>query len=551
MLKHLYIKDYVIIDEVDIDFSSGMSVFTGETGAGKSIIIDAIGLLCGSRLTNNIVSAKADKALIEGVFTLEKIAAQNILTEAGFELADEYIISREITRDGKSTMRLNYRTITQAFARDLLNNVVDIHNQHETQYLLNSKTHRQLLDNFISDHTLLNQVSERYRQYHKFAVDLKEKLQTDYNEDEIEYLTFQKNEIEKADLHDGEYDELINKQREIMSFEKLNNHLNSAIETIAKNEGVLEKLFLANKALNELADNQQVNNWNQILKDKYYEIEEVINAVQNYKDSLYYDEEELNKLQDRLFFLGKIKRKYGETYQEIQAKYQNICDKLDIINNRQEYIQKAQRQVDEALSKYREEADKLTELRRRSALELEKQIKLQLAELQLPNTQFEIIFETCDPSQHGSEDVEFMISTNIGQPLSPLSKIASGGELSRIMLGLKAIFSKLQGISTIIFDEIDSGVSGSIATAIGLKMHYLSHYAQVFAVTHLGQVAACADHHYFVSKKSTNTDTRSRLDLLDYNQRINELAMISSGKITDSSLKAAKELLDSNQAMVH
>lgn len=550
MLKHLYIKNYVIIDELSIDFTNGMSVFTGETGAGKSIIIDAIGLLCGDRLTTNIVANETEKALIEGVFVFESKIVFDLLSDAGFELSDEYIISREVTKDGKSVMRLNYRTITQGFARDLLNSVIDIHNQHETQYLLNAKTHRQLLDNFINDHELINDVKNSYRQYRKLFDDLQQRLKTDYNEDEVEYLTFQKKEIENANLYDGEYEELTNKQKQIMSFEKLNTNLTEAIDNILDNDGAMDKLFSASKYLNELSDDQQIAMWNTSLKDKYYEIEEIVNNIQTFKDTLYYDEVELDKLQERLFFLGKIKRKYGDSYNDIQSKYHYICEKLDQIDNRQAYIEKAQKEVNIALVKYNEIAQKLTILRKTKSFELIKLIRQQLSDLQLPNTKFEISLLPQDPSLNGNEEIEFMISTNIGQPLGPLSKVASGGELSRIMLGLKTIFNSLQGISTIIFDEIDSGVSGSIATAIGQKMHYLSNNAQVFAVTHLGQVAACADQHYFVYKTSTKTHTTSSIDKLDYQGKINELAMIASGKHTEHSLTAAKELLDTNQELV-
>jgi len=550
MLKHLYIKNYVIIDELSIDFTNGMSVFTGETGAGKSIIIDAIGLLCGDRLTTNIVANTAEKALIEGVFVFESKTVLDSLQEAGFDLNDEYVLSREVTKDGKSIMRLNYRTITQGFARDILSGVIDIHNQHETQYLLNPKTHRQLLDNFINDHVLLNEVKNSYRQYRKLYDDLQQRLKADYNEDEVEYLTFQKNEIENANLYDGEYEELTSKQKQIMSFEKLNSNLGEAIDNILNNEGAMDKLFLATKYLNELSDEQQLVTWNDALKDKYYEIEEIVNNIQAFKDALYYDEAELDKLQERLFFISKIKRKYGESYNDIQVKYQSICEKLDQIDNRQAYIESAQKDVNIALASYQVLANKLTALRKTKAIELIKLIRQQLFDLQLPNTKFEIEFIEQNPSLYGNEEIEFMISTNIGQPLGPLSKVASGGELSRIMLGLKTIFNSLQGISTIIFDEIDSGVSGSIATAIGQKMHDLSKTAQVFAVTHLGQVAACGDQHYFVYKTSTKTHTTSKIDQLDYQGRIKELAMIASGKHTESSLSAAKELLDTNQELV-
>ena len=550
MLKHLYIKDYVIIDELSIDFTSGMSVFTGETGAVKSIIIDAIDLLCGSRLTTNVVYPQAEKALIEGVFILDSEIEKEILTQAGFDLTDEYVLSREITKDAKSTMRLNYRVITQNFAKELLNNIIDIHNQHETQYLLNNKTHRNLLDRFINDQSLIDEVKSKYDHYHKLDMDLKSKLNADFNEDDIEFLTYQKNEIENANLVDGEFETLTQRQKQIVAFEKINNNLQQAINCINNQEGALEQLYIASKYLGELEEDEVLTTLNQRLKDNYYELEEISSQLDDYLHNLTYDENELNSIQDRLFLLGKLKRKYGDSYDLIQERYQTICDRLNMIANRQEYIDKATRDVAKALDIYHEYAIKLSELRREKALILSDMIKAQLNDLQLSNTKFDILFNHIAPSMYGNENVEFLISTNAGQPLGPLSKIASGGELSRIMLGLKTIFNDLQGIKTIIFDEIDAGVSGSIATAIGVKMHQLSTKAQVFAVTHLAQVAACSDQHYFVAKKSTTDKTTSTLTLLNNEERIKELAMIASGKISEASLLAAKELLENNQSAV-
>ncbi|MDD3923486.1 MAG: DNA repair protein RecN [Erysipelotrichaceae bacterium] len=550
MLKHLYIKDYVIINELNIDFDNGMSVFTGETGAGKSIIIDAIDLLCGSRLTHDVVSSKADKAIIEGVFTIENHQAISLLNDAGIELSDEYIISRHINKDGKSTMRLNYRIITQTLANEVLSHVIDIHNQHETQYLLNTKTHRQLLDRFINDQALMLEVKNKYIEYETLDNSLKKLLKNDLNQDDLEFLTFQKEEIEKANIYESEYDDLIVQQKKMAAFEKTSQNLNEICELLNRSEGVLEKYYLANKLLKELDEDQKLVNVHKQLTDRYFEVEELANQLDNYLNDLSFDEDQLNLIQERLYFINKMYRKYGDSYQKIQIKYQEICDRIDMINDRQSYIEKAQKLVDKAYTDYQDSAKRLTNLRRIKAVDLKKQVMEQLADLQLSNTEFDIAFNEQKPSSYGNETVEFMISTNKGQPLNSLNKIASGGELSRIMLGLKTIFNNLHGISTIIFDEIDSGVSGSIATAIGLKMHFLSKNAQVFAVTHLGQVAACADNHYYIAKESTENNTTSSIKLLDNDERIRELALIATGKITQASLLAAEELLNHNQSLI-
>ncbi|MDD4643322.1 MAG: DNA repair protein RecN, partial [Erysipelotrichaceae bacterium] len=469
---------------------------------------------------------------------------------AGIELSDEYIISRHINKDGKSTMRLNYRIITQTLANEVLSHVIDIHNQHETQYLLNTKTHRQLLDRFINDQALMLEVKNKYIEYETLDNSLKKLLKNDLNQDDLEFLTFQKEEIEKANIYESEYDDLIVQQKKMAAFEKTSQNLNEICELLNRSEGVLEKYYLANKLLKELDEDQKLVNVHKQLTDRYFEVEELANQLDNYLNDLSFDEDQLNLIQERLYFINKMYRKYGDSYQKIQIKYQEICDRIDMINDRQSYIEKAQKLVDKAYTDYQDSAKRLTNLRRIKAVDLKKQVMEQLADLQLSNTEFDIAFNEQKPSSYGNETVEFMISTNKGQPLNSLNKIASGGELSRIMLGLKTIFNNLHGISTIIFDEIDSGVSGSIATAIGLKMHFLSKNAQVFAVTHLGQVAACADNHYYIAKESTENNTTSSIKLLDNDERIRELALIATGKITQASLLAAEELLNHNQSLI-
>ncbi len=543
MILHLYIKDYVIIDELSLDFADGFSVFTGETGAGKSIIIDAISLLCGERLSTNVVRSGAEKAVIEAVFTIQNPAALNFLYNSGFEAEEENILSREITKDGRSTMRLNYRAITQGFARELTQHLIDIHNQHGTQYLLNPKNHLKLLDEYMKEDQLLAEVSAKYQEYSARKQSLETSLQTDYSEDERDYLLFQKAEIEKVNTYEGELDELEEKERKLLSFEKTSQALSNAIEEFSGNNGALEKLYLGKRELEEVHD-AELQNEIQKINDHYYELEDLFERVSDYYHSLSYDENEFNRILSRIYDLKKVIRKYGGTYSAMQKKYADMSDKLALMENREEYIRQAKAEVEEAYNLYYEAASTLSKKRQAAAKKLEKEIESELRDLELSSTTFRVDLAEHSGNIRGIDRVEFYISTNVGQPLNPLAEVASGGELSRIMLGLKTIFNSLYGIETIIFDEIDSGVSGKIATSIGLKMRKIAENAQVFSITHLGQVAACAKQHYYIYKEVADNKTYSRVRTLDYDGRIRELANIATGSESESALKSAKELLD-------
>lgn len=549
MLKSLYIRNYVIIEELSIDFEGGMSVFTGETGAGKSIIIDALSLLCGERLSTNVLRDPEKKAFIEAVFSLEHADARHFLMDAGFEDIEEAVISREISPDLKSTMRLNYRGVTQNFVREFTSQLLDIHNQHETQYLLNNKSHLGLLDRYSNDTSLLREVNQAYKAYIDKKRELDQALKSEFNVEDRDYLLYQKEEIEKVNTYEGEKEELEEKERVLMNFEKTSNALNSVISSLDGSGGSLENLYSAIRELNDLNE-KNLSEHTQKIHDLYYELLDQTEYVKDYYNALSYDEGELNYIQNRLFEIRKLTRKYGESYQDIQESYQNIVRRMEMIDHRDEVLADLRSEVERLLSAYKETAASLSRFRKEKAICLEKDISEELKELELENTCFKISFVEKEPARDGTDKVEFLISTNTGQALQPLVNVASGGELSRIMLGLKTIFNQLQGIETVVFDEIDTGVSGSIASSIGLKMHEISRNAQVYAVTHLAQVAACADQHYFVSKSSDNNSTTTKVTLLNKEERIKELANISTGTNTELALKSAQELFDNSQKRI-
>lgn len=552
MLKSLYIKNYILIDELRLDFKSGFSVFTGETGAGKSILIDAIGLLLGDRFSSDLIRHGNDKAVLEAVFYSDNKMIHQLLLNYGIELdSDELIISRELTRDGRSVNRLNNRSIAINILKELSVFLIDIHSQNDTQYLLNNKYHLNLLDEYNPDSNLLSSVKTLFQEYDSIRKELNHKEKTKYNPDDLEFLEFQINEINQANLVEGEDVELESKQKMMMSFEKISTRLKNAIDLFDENDGVSIKFHDALKQLHYIDELDDVKRVNEELNDLYYVLNDKIAELKHSFNSLSFDEDSLNAIQDRLFLINRLKKKYGKSISDIYAFRDQLVERVNMIENRQEVIDKLREHLNRAYDAFYKKAIQLSDYRKSQAKVLKMAIIKEIRDLYLDKAQFEIEFKESEPSSNGVDSVEFLISMNPGENLKPLIKVASGGELSRLMLGMKVIFNKLQKIETVIFDEIDSGVSGRVATAIGQKMSNLSKSAQVFSVTHLGQVAACSHSHYYVSKKQLKDITETNIVELDKQGRINELSMISSGTLNPASIKAAEELFEANQALIN
>lgn len=552
MLKSLYIKNYILIDELRLDFKSGFSVFTGETGAGKSILIDAIGLLMGDRFSSDLIRHGNDKAVLEAVFYSDNKMIHQLLLNYGIEIdSDELIISRELTRDGRSVNRLNNRSIAINILKELSVFLIDIHSQNDTQYLLNNKYHLNLLDEYNPDSNLLSSVKTLFQEYDSIRKELNHKEKTEYNPDDLEFLEFQINEINQANLVEGEDVELESKQKMMMSFEKISTRLKNAIDLFDENDGVSIKFHDALKQLHYIDELDDVKRVNEELNDLYYVLNDKIAELKHSFNSLSFDEDSLNAIQDRLFLINRLKKKYGKSISDIYAFRDQLVKSVNMIENRQEVIDKLREHLNRAYDAFYKKAMQLSDYRKSQAKVLKMAIIKEIRDLYLDKAQFEIEFKESEPSSNGVDSVEFLISMNPGENLKPLIKVASGGELSRLMLGMKVIFNKLQKIETVIFDEIDSGVSGRVATAIGQKMSNLSKSAQVFSVTHLGQVAACSHSHYYVSKKQLKDITETNIVELDKQGRINELSMISSGTLNPASIKAAEELFEANQALIN
>lgn len=545
MLKYLYIKDFILFDEVTLDLEDGFSVFTGETGAGKSIMVDAIELLCAQRANAKVVAKGKDSAIIEGVFDFSKsFNIQKILEEYGFDIAEDTVITRIIKADGKSVARINHRMVNLNIVKEIMDMCVDIHSQHDTQYLLKAGNHINLLDNYQVNNNLLDKVKEAYNSYISIKKEMDKALSDDYNIDDLDFYKYEINEIENAELKVGEDDELAAKENNFLAISKNLNKINTAIGIY--DGGLQDDLFEIGKLLSGSND-EKLTEISDIVNNSYYEIDDAIERLKSFVSRFEISEEDINQVQARIFEINRLKRKYGNSIELILKYKENLDKKIDVINNREEYLSKMEIKLNKAHSQYLSVAKELSSQRMEAALKLDAEIMSNLHDLMLPNAKFKTEISSNVETKLGIDKVEFLISMNPGEDLKPLEKVASGGELSPLMLGLKVIFSSLQGINTVIFDEIDSGVSGPVANSIGKKMKELGKNIQVFSITHLAQVASFGTNHYHVSKSFEKDKTHTIITHLNKEERIKELAIISSGEVTENSIKAAEELFEKNQ----
>lgn len=540
MLRNLYIKNFILVDELSIDFEGGFNVLTGETGAGKSIIIDAISLLSRKKANSSLIKKGKDKAIIQGVFDIDYNMGK-ILEEAGLDYDETIMITREIKMDGKSVYRLNNRVVNGLLVNECLGDIIDIHSQQDNQYLLNKNKHIDLLDQYMDDK--LNQdVKKSYQHYYQLNKQLQEDMNQSFNEQDIDYYQFIIDEITSAHLDPNEEYELKQKEE---GYKAIKNNL-AKYETIKHiyDDNLYPGLYEVQKLFRSF----KMDDLENTLSSAIINIEDVMEQLDNYIHDFNIDEDTINHVEERLFLINKLKHKYNRSVEEILTYRTQLIEKVDMINNRHDHLSQRQAEVDKAYAIFLEDAQKLHDLRVKKAKELEDQVVANLQDLMLNNARFKIMIEECSPSSKGIDNVEFYIAMNAGEDLKPLNKTASGGELSRLMLGLKVIFAKLTNVETIIFDEIDTGVSGQVAAAIAQKMKFLSKTIQVFAITHLPIVASYANHQYKVIKTTKDDTTVTSVISLNKNQRINELALMANGKIDDAGLSAAQALLESNQS---
>ncbi len=555
MLQTLSIKQFAIIDELDINFSDGLTVMSGETGSGKSIIIDAIGQLIGMRASSDYVRHGEKKAIIEGIFDIDESKdAINILESLAIDVDEDFLlVKREIFSSGKSICRINNQTVTLQDLRKVMQELLDIHGQHETQSLLKQKYHLQLLDDYADNHysDLLNQYQLSYNQYKNKRKELEELESADQALlQRLDLMKFQLEELTEASLKEGEVDQLESDIKRIQNSEKLNLALNNAHQVLTDESAIPDRLYeLSNylQTINDIVPEKFVR-LKEDIDQFYYMLEDAKHEIYDEMANTEFDEQVLNEYESRMNLLNNLKRKYGKDITELIAYQSKLANEIDKIEN---YEQSTSQLREEIKTLYNEVIDigkKLSQERRRVARELRDHIVSEIQNLQMKDANLEISFKPLDePTIEGIEFVEFLISPNRGEPLKSLNKIASGGELSRIMLALKSIFVKSRGQTAILFDEVDSGVSGQAAQKMAEKMRDIAQYIQVICISHLPQVASMSDHHLLISKASNADRTTTQVKELKDENKIDEIArMISGASVTELTRENAKEMIKQN-----
>lgn len=566
MLTELSIHDFAIIDELSLTFHEGLTVLSGETGAGKSIIIDAVQLLAGGRGSVEFVRHGTTKAEIEGLFSIEnkKHPIFKVGNEYGIEISDSMVVlQRTITSGGKSICRVNGKLVTLAILREFGKTLIDIHSQHETQALMDPDNHIDLLD--LYDAQAVNQAKHEYlRLFERLQTLRRRYKELSENEQEVAHrldlLTFQMDELEQANLVPNEDDVLEEERSNLANYDRIYLGMQDAYNALYGDQKGIEWLSVA---LQALEDNK---NYDPFIAEKaeelanhYFMVEELSFDLRNYRDTLQYDPERLNEIESRLNEINRLKKKYGPTVNEIIDYMGKIQEEIEEITNKDSHLDNLQKQITETREDTYLEAKQLHDIRKKAADELTKEIHHELEDLYLDKATFSISFSDKRDSEtgmnaanpliklhkNGFDYITFLISTNPGEPLKEINKVASGGELSRIMLALKKIFAKHQGVTSVIFDEVDTGVSGRVAQAIAEKIARVSEQSQVLCITHLPQVAAMADTHNLIEKVEKDNRTITFVKELSKSQKIDELSrMITGAKLTDTAKQHASEMLN-------
>lgn len=538
MIEQLSVKDYVLFKSCIIDFKNGMSVITGETGAGKSLLIDAIGYLSGDRIKSNVIRNGKDKAILSMVLTSnEKVNA--ILEENGFEVDDQVIISRTVLNNNKSTVRINQQITTLSFVRKIVNLLVDIHSQMDTYRLMDTSVQMELLDSYAKTMGLKASVNEAYVKYSNVLHELETIKSEEFSDAELEFLTAQLDEIENANVQENELDVLNDQIHEATSWYKNSEDLSSCLYEIDKENGALDSLYTLYK---QASKSPILNDYEESFKNLYYSLQSVDEELKHMRDTHSNDSLDLDSLQSRQYLIKKLYRKYGGSYTSLMESKKSITDKIDRIIHRQDVFDKLEKEKEELFTLYMKLANALSLKRKEVFSQLESKVMEHCKDLMLENARFMISCMEKKPSNNGIDDIEFLVSMNPGQDFSSLSASASGGELSRLMLALKVVFQASNGIETIIFDEIDTGVSGKVALAMGAKMKALSKNYQVLCITHLASVAVYANTHYLVNKKTSASETITSVQELDQDKTIQELAVMTSGEASQKAKESMQDL---------
>lgn len=555
MLQTLSIKQFAIIDELEIHFSDGLTVLSGETGSGKSIIIDAIGQLIGMRASSDFVRHGEKKAIIEGIFDIDNSKeAISVLNKLDIDIDEDFLlVKREIFSSGKSICRINNQIVTLQDLRKVMQELLDIHGQHETQTLLKQKYHLKLLDDYAENQ--YSRVKEQYETTFNEYKEKKKELEELQSADQallqrLDLMKFQFEELQEASLKEGEITQLESDIKRIQNSEKLSLALNNAHVTLTDEHAITDRLYELSNHLQTIDDiiPGRFKKLKEDIDQFYYTLEDAKHELYDEMSNTEFDEQLLNELESRMNLLNNLKRKYGKTIDELITYQSKLESEIAKIENYEESTSQLKEEIDLLYEKVIKYGQSLSKERRIVARTLRDHIVAEIQNLQMKDANLEISFQPLEtPTIEGIEFVEFLISPNKGEPLKSLNKIASGGELSRIMLALKSIFVESRGQTAILFDEVDSGVSGQAAQKMAEKMRDIAKYIQVICISHLPQVASMSDHHLLISKMTKNDRTTTQVKELKKEDKIDEIArMISGASVTELTRENAREMIAQN-----
>lgn len=538
MISTLHIKNIGIIEDLTVDLNTGFNVLTGETGAGKTLIIDSLNLACGGRFSKEIVRRGENFCLVE----LNIYLPQNENSIDG-----NIIISREIFLNGRNTCKINGRLVTVNELKEFMSKIIDIHGQNDNQTIMSKQEHINYLDNFIGK-DLLSEKYEYQKLYNRYN-EIKKELKENYGDEKekqrkLDLLKYQLNEIEQANLKENEEDELNNERKKIMNSEKIYTCLTEVDSNLS--ESVIDGINLSIRALEKIEDiDDEYKNKLTDLKNIYYDVQELTRDISDLNSDVSFDESKRNEIEERLDCIYDLKRKYGNSISEIIEYKEQIEKDIYTIENLEEHNNKLKKELEDLTIKMSEKCSVLNKMRSKYSKVLNEKINKELKDLEMKNASFHVDIkydESGNFNQNGLDDIEFLIATNVGDEAKPLIKIASGGEISRIMLAIKTVLADTDEVPILIFDEIDTGISGKAAKSVGEKIKIISQKHQVLCITHQANIAAKGDSNYFISKKVENEKTYTNIKLLNEAEVIEEIARISSGDITKNALEHAREM---------
>lgn len=541
MIDQLMVQDYILFDHAVIDFRRNMAVITGETGAGKSLLIDAIHVISGGRVSKDVVRKGKKRAVLQMVLSEPNDEVKEMLNEAGFDEDESIILTRIIQAEGKSRMLVNDRQTTNSFVAKLVSKMIDIHSQMDTIRLMDPALQLDLLDRYAKNDSLRKELEVAYRKLHAKIVEIHKLKQETFSDEHLEKITKQINEIEQAKVKPQELEQLQEKIEQADRAQSTLENLSQALYLWKKEQGINDQFAQAIKRMESVYTRED---YGLKMQDLYYQVQDIFEQIEQTKEDVTEGSLQLDAMQEREFFIQSLYKKYGGNYEEMMETLANLNEQVDRILNRQDVLDRLEKEKRELTKSYTQLASAIHRSRKQAVESLRQQIEMHAKDLMLEHCRFDIRFNQKKASKDGMDDIEFIASMNPGQPLTPLKLSASGGELSRLMLALKVVFQAEDGIGTLIFDEIDTGVSGKVALAMGSKMHALANHYQVLCITHLSSVAVWADDHFCVVKRTDGLSTTTSVNPLNEQQRLEELAIMTHGMADTKAIESMKELLE-------